>query len=142
MSKIALVRIRGMVKMRKEVEDTLQMLHLHNKNHASLIENTPQAIGMLAKVKDFVTYGEINDETFKQLVAKGEKYTGREQDKKGKISYSRRYIEVDGKKLKKYFRLAPPRKGYGRKGIKKPFSRGGALGNRKEKINDLLQRMM
>ena len=43
---------------------------------------------------------------------------------------------------KKVLRLGPPRKGYGRKGIKKDFSIGGALGDRKEKINDLVRRML
>ena len=34
------------------------------------------------------------------------------------------------------------KKGYGRKGIKTPFSKGGALGYRGDKINDMIQRMM
>ena len=107
------------------------------------LENTPQNAGMIRKVKDFVTYGEASDEMLKEVVSKrGAEYKVREQDSKGKIKYSRKYITVDGKKYKKYFRLMPPAKGYGRNGIKKPFSRGGALGNRKEKINDLLKRMI
>ncbi len=44
--------------------------------------------------------------------------------------------------VKPYFRLTPPVKGFERGGIKKPFSMGGVLGYRKEKINALIQRMM
>ncbi|MBR9698893.1 50S ribosomal protein L30 [Candidatus Woesearchaeota archaeon] len=139
--KIAVVRVRGMINIRKEIRDTLAMLRLYNKNYCTVIEDTPQNKGMLKKAKDFVTYGPISEEVFKEIVEKrGEEYTGR--DKTKKIDYSRRYFESDGKKYKKYFRLHPPKKGFGRKGIKVPFSKSGALGDRKEKINDLLKRMI
>ena len=52
-------------------------------------------------------------------------------------------VDHDGKEvIKKFYRLDPPRKGFGRKGIKMAFSKGGALGYRAEKINDLVKRMM
>ena len=141
--KIAIVRVRGLTGLQKEVKATLNMLKLHNKNYCVVVEDTPMNMGMIKKVRDFVTFGEIDDETFKELVSRrGEEYKGREKDAKGKIEYKGKYIEIDGKKYKKYFRLGPPRKGYGRKGIKRPFSRKGALGNRAEKINDLLRRMI
>ena len=44
--------------------------------------------------------------------------------------------------LKRFFRLTPPLKGFERGGIKKPFSLGGALGYRKDNINDLIKRMI
>jgi len=44
--------------------------------------------------------------------------------------------------LKPVFRLKPPSKGYDRGGIKQPYTKGGALGYRSEKINDLLKRMI
>lgn len=46
------------------------------------------------------------------------------------------------KGLEKRPRLQPPRGGFERKGTKKPFIKGGALGDRKDKINDLIQKMM
>ena len=141
MSKIAIVRVRGKINIRKEIKDTLNMLRLYNKNFCTVVEDAPVLVGMIKKVKDFVTFGEINDETFSQLVeTRGEQYKGREKDSKGKIEYSRRYFVYNDKKLKKYFRLNPPKKGYG--SIKKPFLKGGGLGNRKEKINDLIKRMI
>ena len=44
--------------------------------------------------------------------------------------------------LKPYFRLHPPIKGFERKGIKMPFKKGGALGDREVKICDLILRML
>jgi len=44
--------------------------------------------------------------------------------------------------MKLFFKLCPPVHGFERKGIKKPFSMGGVLGYRKEKINELIKRMV
>ena len=44
--------------------------------------------------------------------------------------------------LKTYFRLTPPKGGFEREGIKTQFSLGGALGYRKDNINNLLRRMI
>jgi len=43
--------------------------------------------------------------------------------------------------MKPFFRLNPPVKGFGA-GVKVPFSLGGALGYRKDKINELIKRML
>ncbi len=116
--KIAVIRIKGLVNIKKTVEDTLNMLRLYRKNYCVVLENKPEIIGMVRKAKDYITWGEINDDTLKLLIEKR-----RENDKK-------------------FFRLQPPRKGFGRKGTKKPFSVGGALGYRGEKINELIKRMI
>lgn len=115
--KIAIIRIRGLVRIQKEVEDTFKMLRLYRKNYCILKEESPSLNGMIFKVKDYITWGEIDSETEALLLSK------RNKDKP-------------------YFRLAPPRKGFGRKGIKVPFKTGGGLGYRGEKINDLIKRMM
>lgn len=142
-TKIAVILVRGRIDLDQGMLSTLDMLKLQRKNYCVIIKDTPVMRGMIQKVKDYVTFGTIDEETYKLLVdKKGEEYKGRTQDTKGKIDYSSRYIEVNGKKLKPYFRLNPPKKGFGRKGIKKPFKLGGALGDRKEKINDLIQRML
>jgi len=139
--KIAVIRVRGVTGIRKEIKDTLEMLRLHRKNYCVVIENIPTNLGMLKKVKDYVTYGEIDEETYKELVAKrAEDYNGRVTDSTGKIKYNK-FREVEGKKIKPYFRLSPPRKGFG-KSIKQPFVKGGALGYRKEMINELIKRML
>ncbi|MBW2974227.1 uL30 family ribosomal protein, partial [Candidatus Woesearchaeota archaeon] len=88
MSKIAVIRVRGSVNLKKEVKDTLELLRLYRKNYCIVVDDTPSYKGMITKVKDYVTFGEIDDETFKELIEKrGEAYKGREKDRKGRISY-------------------------------------------------------
>ncbi len=140
--KIAVVRIRGGIGIKKIILDTLKMLRVYRQNYCVVIESSPSYMGMIRKSKDYITWGEIDDETYKLLVeGKGEEYKGRDTDKKGKIKY-KKFIENDGKKIKPFFRLSPPRKGFERKGIKVPFSKGGALGYREGRINALIKRML
>lgn len=123
--KFAVVRVRGLVRVRKDINYTMDLLRLYRKNYCVLID--AKNIGMIKKVKDYVTYGEIDQETEDLLIKKkGEKT----KDNAGK--------EV----MKKFFRLNSPKKGFGRKGIKISFSKSGALGYRGNKINDLIKRML
>ena len=116
MKKIAVIRIRGGINTSVKVEDTLKMLNLERKNSCVIIESTPSIIGMIAKAKDYITWGEVDGDAEKALEARG--------------------------RGKKTVRLNPPKGGFGRKGIKKQFSAGGAIGARKEKINELIRRML
>ncbi|PIN73777.1 50S ribosomal protein L30 [Candidatus Woesearchaeota archaeon CG10_big_fil_rev_8_21_14_0_10_45_16] len=139
--RIAIVLVRGMVGLTQEIKDTLQMLRLGHKNYCAVVADTPVNRGMIQKVKDYVTYGPISDATFTELVAKrGEEFKARLTDSKKKYSY--KVLEVAGKKYKPYFRLNPPRKGFGRKGIKMAFKVGGGLGFRGDKMDDLIMRML
>lgn len=113
--KIVAIRVRGPVKVPTEINDTLDMLKLKKKNACVIISPTPSIMGMINKVKNFITFGIIDEETLKLLT----------ENKKGPV-----------------FHLNSPKKGYGRKGIKVAFKVGGALGDRKEKINDLVRRML
>lgn len=156
MKKIAVVRIRGSIGVRKGIKDTMNMLRLHNKNHCVIIENKANHIGMLRKIKDYVTWGEIDEKTFKELLSKRGRIIGKKKltetylKEKTKLSIDefvkeffnskKRIKDVPG--LKPFFRLKPPVKGFERKGIKVPFSMGGVLGYRKEKINNLIIRML
>ena len=141
-NKIAIIRVRGPVKVDIDIENTMLLLNLYTKNCCVVVEAKPNILNMIKKIKDYVTFGEINDETYKLILEKrGEEYKGRETDKKGKIKY-KKFIVINSKKYKPFFRLNPPKKGFGRKGIKVDFKIGGALGDRKEKINDLIKRML
>ena len=121
--KIAVIRIRGSHDIRKEENDTLNMLNLRKKFTCVVVPKNNNCLGMIKKVKDFVTFGEISEEIHNKLI-----------EKRGKKNR--------GDKFKKIFHLHPPRGGFERKGIKTPYAMGGALGNRKEKINDLILRML
>ena len=120
--KVAVIRIRGTIGLKDEVKDTLKMLNLHRNNYCTVVPKNDSYLGMVKKAKDYVTYGEIDDETYKLLI-----------EKRG---------EKSGDKLKPFFRLSPPRKGFERKGIKFHFSKGGVLGYRGAKINELIKRMI
>ncbi|NQV91671.1 uL30 family ribosomal protein [Candidatus Woesearchaeota archaeon] len=138
---IAIVLVRGFIDLPQPVRDTLHMLNLTRKNNCVVITDNIVNRGMIKKTKDYITYGEISEQTYKSLIEKrGEEYQGREQDRKKKYSY--KFTEINGTKYKSYFRLNPPRKGFGRKGIKMAFKVGGGLGNRGDKMNDLIERML
>ncbi|AEF96440.1 50S ribosomal protein L30 [Methanotorris igneus] len=151
----AVVRVRGRVGVRKDIADTLKMLRLHRVNHCVIVPETDTFKGMLNKVKDYVTYGEINKDTLVKLILKRGRLPGNkrvnEEIIKEKMNMTveelaekliNGEIKLKDTPLKPVFRLHPPRKGYERGGIKKPFSVGGALGYRGEKINDLILRMI
>ena len=139
--KIAVILIRGTTRSPHFVVKTLEVLQLHRVNHAVIVSNTPAIKGMIVKVKDYVTWGEITDETFAELLnTRGELYQGRLQDSKKKYQY--RVLNMNGKTYKPYFRLNPPQKGFGRKGTKVAYAASGGLGYRGEAINDLITRML
>ncbi len=124
MTKIAIIRIRGTDDVNSRIADTMMMLNLHKKHTCSIYTKTESLMGMLSKIKDYVTYGEIDEDTQKLLVEK----RGIKDAKTGKIE--------------NHFHLSPPRGGFDRGGIKTPFTMKGALGYRGVKINDLLRKMI
>jgi large subunit ribosomal protein L30 len=130
------VRIRGIEGVHYNVRTTLDMLHLYRKNFCSVVANNPGNLGMLKKAKDYITWGAVDEETLKML------YEKRGLPYRGDLERKREYVVVGGKKLKRFFRLHPPLGGFERKGTKTPFAMGGALGDRKEKINELLKKMI
>lgn len=122
---IALVRIRGDMNVNEDISSTMDMLCLYNRNYCSIQKAIPSILGMIRKCKDYITWGEIDEATLKELIEKRAEPNPK-----------------DPKKTKKFFRLNSPVKGYGRKGVKMPFTKGGALGNRGSKISDLIKRML
>ena len=122
MTKIAIIRLRGTNDVKKDIENTMIMLQLHKKHTCSVYPKTDALMGMLDKCKDYITFGELDEETYKLLV-----------DKRG--------ITKEGK-LVNYFHLNPPRGGFEKGGIKTPFMMKGALGYRKDKINVLIKKMV
>ncbi len=130
----AVVMIRGTINANRKIKDTLKMLNLHRINNCTIVPEDVSYKGMLQKVKDYVTWGEVKEEVMKKLLAKNGVENVEEAIKKLK----------EGEKLKNitkpYFNLPPPKKGY--KSIKKPFTMGGSSGYRGESINELIERML
>ena len=150
----AVVQVRGTVKTRREIKDTLKMLRLHHINHCVIIPDTPAYVGMIRKVKDFVAYGEIESGIVEELlrnrgrlvgdahltdeyVKENSQYSGITEFAKALSSGEARLADVPG--LKPVLRLHPPRKGY--KTTKRTYQQGGSLGYHGENINDLLYKM-
>ncbi|KYK31850.1 MAG: 50S ribosomal protein L30 [Theionarchaea archaeon] len=153
MKRIIAVRVRGTVKMRKDINDTLAMLNLTKPHHAAVIDDRPSYKGMLEKAKDYITYGEIEQSVLEALIGKWARREGNKRiseeyvkEKTGQTipqfaeSVMKFEKELDQLEIKNLFRLHPPRKGH--KDIKRAFSQGGSLGYRGEFINDLVRRMI
>jgi large subunit ribosomal protein L30 len=151
---LAVVRIRESAEKRKKVEDTLTMLRLDAINNCVVVPETADYKGMVEKVKDVVTWGEIDKEMLvdmlkKRMRLKGEKRIDENNLKSitGHSSYeSFAEAMLEGKiKLKDFdqlqpmFRLTPPSKGF--KSAKENYPRGD-LGYRGKEINGLIARMI
>lgn len=142
--KIAVLRIRGRRKMGPRVKRTLEFLRLERPNHCVLVEDSPQNKGMLERVKDYVAYGPVAEETvYRLLQERGRKGRNllRSILKDEELRKTAKEI-FSGKRTKEYanpvFRLSPPSKGY--RDIKMAYP-AGDLG-RRDDMDVLLRRMM
>jgi ribosomal protein L30/L7E len=68
--KLAVILIRNITQSDKAIRDTIKMLNLNKKLTCRVVENNPVMFGMLKKVKDYTTFGEIDAETLKTLEEK------------------------------------------------------------------------
>jgi len=154
---LLVIRVRSNRGVKPKIRDTMSMLNLTRVNHAVLIPDTPAYAGMLQKVKDYVTWGEIEADTIASLLKERGRMTGDKPVTDAEIKAGSEYSTIkalakaiaagdaktnDVEELKPVFRLHPPRgtKGWG--GIKRSFSIGGALGFRGEAITELVERMI
>lgn len=120
--KVAAIQIRSSRGMRSSVKDTLFMLNMRKKNACVILNKTPSIMGMLKKAADQITYGDVSEETVQML-------------EKSKLR------RVKTEKATVYF-MHPPRGGFERKGVKQPYTTGGALGYRKKNMADLIKKMI
>jgi len=152
---LAVIRIRGVCDINKEVKATMNMLRLQKDCHATLVDNKPANLGMLQKAQHYLTWGEISKETLAFLLKKRGRLVGNKK-------LSDEYAQAVGKKsldelaeaivkgdvelqslpnMKPVFRLHPPSRGF-RGTVKQSFVVGGATGYRGEAINKLLEHMI
>lgn len=111
---ICVIRIHGRVGLDKKIINTLNRLRLRKKYSCVVLEPTKENMGMVRRAENQVAYGELKEDTYKKLVEKRKT------------------------KIKNFFRLHPPRGGIK---TKLHFPKG-VLGNNKDKINDLVLRML
>jgi len=113
---LAAVLLRSGINVRTDVKETLVRLNLHDKLNCIIVPDTPVYRGMLQKVNGVVTWGPLSP----QLIEK---------------------VKTKPARNAKAYRLHPPRGGFERKGIKLPYTIGGALGKRPS-MDSLVQRMI
>jgi len=150
----AIVQVRGVVNTRRDIRDTLKMLRLHHINHCVLVPDTPEYLGMIRKVKDFVAWGEVDAATIETIlrtrgrtegnhpltdeyVKEHSSYPGIAELAAALAAGEARLSDIPG--VKPVLRLHPPRKGY--RTIKRTYPQGGALGYYGKEINALLYKM-
>jgi len=153
---LAVIRIRGSVSVRKDIEYTLNLLRLNRKFHLTLIRNNPSYKGMLQKVKDYVTWGEIDKETLELLLKNRGRLVGNKRITEDFLKENTTFKSfseladalISGKVnigdlpwLKPVFRLHPPKGGF-KYSTKRPFKDLGELGYRGTEINQLIKRMV
>jgi len=150
---LAVVRIKGRVNTEKEMDDAMCMLRLDAPNRCAVLPDDPSFNGMVTKVKDYVTFGEINFETFLELLKKrGRLEDGKKIDENTVKPTGFDSVEklakaiFEGKarinripELKPVFKLTPPEHGFKSTKLQYP---AGDLGNRGEAINELIKRMI
>lgn len=149
------VRVRGVSDISQEIRDTLNMLRLTRNCNATLIDDRPSYLGMLHKVQNYVTWGEISKENMALLLKKRGRLVGDEKltdeyaqelgyKSLGDLTEATYKVEVEYSrlpKIKPVFRLHPPKKGFKGK-VKRSYAAGGVTGYRGEAINDLIKRMV
>ena len=152
---LAVIRVRGLISILREIKDTLEMLHLSRNCHATLVDDRASYLGMLRMAQNCVTWGEVSLENIVLLLKKRGRVIGNkkltdeyvkeigyeslddlaEAIHMGKVEFSRL------PNVKPVFRLHPPKKGFKGK-VKRSFVAGGVTGYRGEAINDLIERMI
>jgi len=155
MGLLAVIRIRGQPDRRPEERTGLKLLRLHRVYHCVLVPDTPSMRGMLKTVEYAVTYGEIDEETLKELIEKRGELKGRKRvtleylkslgfdgfEALAEALLNGKITIKDLPDFKPVFRLHPPKGGF-KGSVKKHFSEGGELGYRGPRINELLRRML
>ena len=151
---LAVVRVRGVSDVFREINETMELLHLPRNCHATLVDNRPAYVGMLKKAQHFLTWGEISKENIALLLRKRGRLVGNKRltdeyakelgykslDELAEAIHKTRVEFNKLPRIKPVFRLHPPSKGFKGK-VKKSYTTGGVTGYRRENINNLIKRM-
>ena len=148
------VRIKGQVDVPHWAQTTLKLLKLEKKYRATIIPSKDNTLGMLNKVKHYVSWHEIDSALAKELLDKKGRKSGYKKITQqvldeigykttddlaaslaeGKTSLSKL------KPLKPWFALSPPRHGF-KKSTKRMYGQKGILGQNKD-LGTLVRNMM
>jgi len=148
------VRIKGQADVPYWAATTLQLFKLEKKYRATIIPAKENTLGMLNKVKHYVSWTEIDQSLAQDLIDKKarkggyQKITQEDISKAGFDSIQEMASSLaEGKAsltklkpLKPWFALAPPRSGF-KRSTKRMYGQKGILGYNKE-LGDLVRRMI
>ena len=151
----AVIRVRGQPDVNRDIEYTMGLLGLTRVNHLVIVPENDSTKGMLQVVKDYCTWGEVDEATLAALIRARGKLAGDKDitddylkensefatvDDLAKAIIENNYKMRDVEAAKPVFRMHPPVKGY--EGNKRSYQNAGALGYRGAAINDLINRML
>ncbi|MCL5667799.1 MAG: 50S ribosomal protein L30 [Candidatus Thermoplasmatota archaeon] len=152
---LAVIRIRGETGISPDAQKTTELLRLHKINHLVVVEDNSISRGMINRVENYVTWGEIDKDTLTVLLKEKALFKGRKKIEEGSLKESTGYDTYgsmadalmngnvkykDIKDIVPVIRLNPPYKGY--EAIRKHFKKGGSAGYRGAEINKLIRRMI
>lgn len=148
---IAAIRVRGVPGVEGGTRSALERLGLDRMNSCVLLPDNDSTRGQLQKVKDYVTWGDLDREGAELLLDRADVssrrtladadleevtgYTSREELAQDLAEGDASLNDAD---LRHVVRLHSPRKGY--KNTKQVYP-DGSLGDRGDDINDLIRRM-
>lgn len=150
------IRVRGQVRVRPQIEDTLDKLLLGRLHQARILKVTPSLQGMITKAKDYITWGEVSVDVIEELLTKRGRLPGNKRLTDSYVKKNSKHNSIkalamaiafgkatvkDVEGLKPVFRLTPPSKGFkGKKYL--GVGMGGITGYRGDDINSLALRMI
>ena len=148
------VRIKGQVDVPHWAKTTLKLLKLEKKYRATIIPAKDNTLGMLNKVKHYISWHEVDTTLAKELLDKKGRKSGYKkitQEVLDEIGYKTtdelaaslaegKTSLTKLKPLKPWFALSPPRHGF-KKSTKKLYGQKGVLGQNKE-LPTLVRNMM
>ncbi len=152
---LAVIRIRGTTGIRPAAAKTAELMRLNRINHMVLVEDNDVNRGMLQKVKDYVTWGEIDDATVEMILKYRAQLKGHNplmeeelKDISGYETFKDLASAINQGKIKfkdirdivPVVRLNPPKGGY--EAVRKPVGQGGSAGYRGKDINRLILAML
>jgi large subunit ribosomal protein L30 len=145
------LRIKGSVNIPHWAKYTLDSLNLYKRFWATILPETPESLGMLRKIKEFVAWSHVDAGLVKELIEKRGKTSGskpvlKEAGLNNSIDALASDIAGDKVRLsslqviKPWFALNPPRGGFKRK-TKTQYNQKGILGEDRE-LADIIRRMI
>jgi large subunit ribosomal protein L30 len=148
------VRMHGQINVPHWAKNTMNLLKLEKKFRATIIPAKDNTLGMLDRVKHYISWQEADANIAKELFNKKGRKDGYQKitnDDLTKLGFKTlddlAASIIEGKTsmnkikpIKPWFALSPPRRGF-KRSTRKTYGEGGILGQNKE-LTELVRRMI